>query len=244
MTRLVAIVPIALLIAAAPRQPDSTRLVWPPAPDTPRVEYLEEIRCDELDREAGFFGKVKRFLGGAAPDEKLALPFDVLVQGRTLYMTCRNLPALVAVDLDAMSYRLYDCDDDPLACPIAVSGDGSAVFVTDSEARAVYRLSGDRLEALITEGLSRPTGIAVLSGPKRLYVVDTGDHTLKIFDYDGDLIRTVGGHGGPSEGLNYPTFAAEAGGDALLINDALNYRVKRFDADGGLIAMFGEEGDG
>ena len=42
---------------------------------------------------------------------------------------------------------------------------------------------------------------------------------------------------------NFPTFAtgAEAG---ILVNDTMNYRIKKFGASGDLLAAFGEEGNG
>jgi hypothetical protein len=134
--------------------------VWPPPPDQARVEFVREIRCEDLGQESGFFGKIGRILGGSDPDENLHLPFDVL--------------------------------------PV----DGHTVFV-----------------------------------------VDTGDHKIKVFDLDGNLTGEIGGRGEADGDLNFPTFAAGLG-TGILVNDTMNYRVKRFGGAGELLSAFGEEGNG
>lgn len=243
--RLVQLITISLaLLFAGSTAAELPRPVWPPAPDQPRVEYLGEIQCRDLKRQTGFFGKIKRLIGGGLPDERLSYPFDVLLSGGALFLTCQNLPALVKVDIDQKTYRVYDSGSLPLNYPVALCAAGELVFLTDSENAAVYRLAEDKLQPLITTGLIRPTGIAAVEDKQRLYVVDTGDHTIKIFDFTGKFIRTIGDHADSTVGLNYPTFAVSTADGTILINDALNYRIKRFDGEGKLLTVFGREGDG
>ncbi|MEN8008393.1 MAG: SMP-30/gluconolactonase/LRE family protein [Candidatus Krumholzibacteriota bacterium] len=217
--------------------------VWPPPPDQARVEYVTEIRCGDLDQESGLLGKIGRFLGGDDPDDRLGLPFDVLPVGEILYLTCQDLPALVRVDPVKESYRLYRCDDRPLDTPVALAAGGEAVFVTDSGNGTVYRLDEDDLEPWVSEGLARPTGLAVSADGETVFVVDTGDHKIKVFDLDGHLQGEIGGRGDTDVDLNYPTFATGAG-NGFLVNDTLNYRMKKFAGTGDLLEAFGEEGNG
>jgi hypothetical protein len=218
--------------------------MWPAPPDEPRVEYIGEIDCAALRLKSGFFGKVKRLISGKSEKESIGLPFDLLVRDRTLFMTCQNVPALVQVNLDDNTYRLHMSDKNPFEYPIALCEADGAILITDSERGIVYRFRDGRIDQFVSDGLDRPTGIAALDGLRRLYVVDTGDHTVKVFDYEGNLVATIGEQAEPPAGLNFPTFATAAGADAVLVNDALNYRIKRFDGDGVLMSMFGEEGDG
>ena len=187
--------------------------------------------------------RVVRFIGGASEDEGISMPFDVVVWNGTLYLTCQNLAALVEVDPEEDSYRLHQCDDRPFAQPIALGvGDGE-IFVTDSGNGTVYRFDGRQVEPVIESGLVRPTGIAVAAATRRLHVVDTGDHAVKVFDFEGRPLSTVGERAAEDAGLNFPTFAV-ADGDAFLVNDTLNYRIKRFDEHGSLVSAFGHEGRG
>ena len=65
-------------------------LVWPPAPDTARIAFVGEIRCDDLKPDKGLLGSVARILGGTADDEKLSHPFDLVAIDGNIYMTCQT----------------------------------------------------------------------------------------------------------------------------------------------------------
>jgi hypothetical protein len=217
--------------------------LWPPPPDEPRVQYVSTIDCSSLRPQTGFMKRLVRFIGGAAEDETLGLPFDVLVGEEKLYLTCQNLAALVEVSPDAGTYRLHECEDRPFDHPIALGAGAGQVFVTDSGNGTVYRFDGRKVEPLIEDGLLRPTGIGVVTATRRLYVVDTGAHAIKVFDFEGRPLGSVGERAAADAGLNFPTFAV-TDGEALLVNDTLNYRIKRYDGDGALLSAFGREGDG
>lgn len=222
---------------------DVSSLFWPSAPDTARVAFLDEIKCEDLTPQSGFLGKLTRWIGGGSADEKLIYPFDIAVRGRSLYMVFQNIAALVEIDREKMTFKLHRCDNYPLVYPVSLCEGGEAIFITDPEAKAVYRYARGRLSRLIDHDLVRPTGIAALPEKERLYVIDTGDHRLKIFDYEGRLIKIVPDDGDSTLALHYPTFAVAAS-DEVFVNDGLNYRIRGFDPEGRHIMSFGKEGDG
>ncbi len=237
------LVGIFLVLSGSPDAGGASVPVWPPPPDAPRVEFLSEIDFDSLERQSGWWSRLARLIGGSDPDDTLGLPFDVLARGETLFLTCQNLAALVEVWPEEGKYRLHECDERPFAQPIALEAVGGNVYVTDSGNGTVYRFDGERVEPWVTEGLVRPTGIAAVDGSRRLSVVDTGAHDVKNYDLGGELLSTVGERAASDEGLNFPTFAA-SDGEVLLVNDTLNYRIKRFDRAGELHSAFGREGSG
>ncbi len=234
---------IFLLVSAATAADKPTELVWPPSPDTARIAFLGEIRCDRLNPKTGFLGKLTRLIGGKSDDEQLSYPFDIAAGEKSLFIICQNIPALVEIDRDDMTFKLHRCKDAPFVYPVSLCRSGSDIFITDPEAQAVYRFSDGKVSQFINHGLIRPTGIAALPSEKRLYVIDTGDHTLKVFDFDGQLIRTSPDDKDSTFSLHYPTFAASAD-HQILVNDGLNYRIRRFDSDGRQVLAFGKEGDG
>lgn len=94
-----------------------------------------------------------------------------------------------------------------------------------------------------------------------VYVVDAGNHTVRKFSPDGDLILTLGtpgvhsetghdgatttsiSHAGPP--FNLPTKAAIGPGGDIYVSDGYgNARIHRFDAAGRLIVSWGEPGRG
>ncbi len=232
---LTVLLPVGAAMAAGP--------VWPQAPAPARVRFVRQIPLADLSRHRSFLGRVGRLIGGGDDAEQLSRPFDLLVRGDQLILTCQGNDRLVVVDLADRSFRLVGCQKRPLVSPIALAVAGDEVYVSDSGSGAVYRLAGDKLEPWLTTGLLRPTGLAAVPGTELLLVVDTGDHSLKFFATDGSLVRTVGRRGEANAELNFPTFAATASA-SVLVNDTLNYRIKRFDGTGTLMDGFGGEGDG
>jgi DNA-binding beta-propeller fold protein YncE len=233
----------ALLVLLAVSAKTSTAPVWPPPPDAGRVAYEGEIRCADLKPDKGLFGSIVRVIGGRGEDDvDLELPFDVVAMGERLYMTCQRVPALVEVNPGTKRFRLLECEELPFESPVALCSDGAAVYVTDGGSAAVYRFDGERVSPLIIDGLERPTGIAWGDNPGTLYVVDTGNHRIEMFDASGRPTGSLGERGGEDEGFNYPTFVS-ARDSLLLVNDTLNYRIKVF-ANEALLTAIGREGDG
>jgi sugar lactone lactonase YvrE len=224
---------------------ESGRLVWPPAPDTARLEYVGQIACEDLTPRGGFLSKIKRLIGGKSNSDDLSLPFDVVATERSLFLVCQNIGALIEVDRKKEQFRLHQNSKKPLIHPVSLCDGGEGrIFITDSQGRAVFIYSDGKIQPLIDSGLTRPTGIAAIPSLKRLFIVDTGEHNLKVYNYDGRFIKTVFAREDSLRQLNYPTFAASSGKAEILLNDALNHEIKRIDADGKLIHTFGQEGDG
>jgi sugar lactone lactonase YvrE len=64
-----------------------------------------------------------------------------------------------------------------------------------------------------------------------LYVTDTGNKRIEVFDANGQFVRTFGGGGEEPGKLNEPVGLA-IDGDQLLVVDAWNNRIQRLDRDG------------
>lgn len=217
--------------------------VWPPAPDTARVAYLDELRCDQLNPKSGLLGKLGRLFAGKSEQESLSLPFDIVVRDGSLFMVCQNIAALVEVDRDKKTFKLHRCEESPFVYPVSLCRGGDDIFITDPEAQAVFRFSKGKVTRFIDRDLIRPTGIAALPDENRLYIIDTGDHRLKVFDFDGRPVKVVPDGDDPEKALHYPTFAASSD-QGVLVNDGLNYRIRGYDPDGNQVVAFGREGDG
>jgi DNA-binding beta-propeller fold protein YncE len=131
--------------------------------------------------------------------------------------------------------------------PVGVVVDDSGrVYVADSLANRVFVF--DRGRDLIGEigvgVLGRPTGLALSPAQDRLYVVDTGDCRIVIFDLKGRKLDEFGRRGGAPGEFNAPTYITVAPGGSLAVSDSLNFRVQTFESDGSPKAVFGEPGDG
>jgi uncharacterized protein (TIGR03663 family) len=116
---------------------------------------------------------------------------------------------------------------------LAPNGGGAAGAVTAD----VYKLVARSVFGT-TQGLNQPRGAAV--GPQgTLYVVDTGNNTIKIFNPDGSLRRSVGGPGSGPGQFNEPRgIAVDAQGN-IYVADTWNARVVKLNPEGEFVTSWG-----
>lgn len=113
---------------------------------------------------------------------------------------------------------------------IASSEDG-LVWVVDAELGEVFVLgpAGEPQRSFGAGTFKRPTGIALDEGRRHVYVADTHAHDIKVFDWAGKPLRTLGRRGEAPGEFNFPTHLHFAR-DELYVSDTLNNRVQVFPA--------------
>jgi sugar lactone lactonase YvrE len=130
--------------------------------------------------------------------------------------------------------------------------DADRLFVSDSVARRVMVFNAEhKPEASITEGLASPGGLAIDNENRFLYVADSDNDQVMVYDADPPykLLRRIG-TGGKKHTLTdpgnlaMPSNVAVDGDGNLYVTDTLNNRVQIFDADGNFLRTFGKAGDG
>ena len=95
------------------------------------------------------------------------------------------------------------------------------------------------------EGQMRsPSNIAIShppTGKSEVFVLDTWNHRVQVFDVDGKFIRSWGSEGSGSGQLLRPKWL-EVVGEEVLVVDAGNHRIQVFDRSGKLLRGWGSHG--
>ncbi|MBI3755027.1 MAG: tetratricopeptide repeat protein, partial [Deltaproteobacteria bacterium] len=86
-----------------------------------------------------------------------------------------------------------------------------------------------------------PAGIAV-SSDNRIYVVDSENNRVQIFDQAGQFIKAFGAKGKEAGQFRMPYGIAIGADGKLFVTDSKNSRVQVFDKDGGFLYGFGRDG--
>lgn len=233
-----------------PRPANAAPIVWPLPPEKTRIRFLRAISTSEdVAGEKGFWSRIWDFIAGTSV-EGIIKPYGVTVDssGRLL-VADTGFRRVHVFDLKKNKYDFFDNadreGDTKLKTPISVAVDADDnVYVSDSTYQKVfvYDRKGDFLYPI--DAGEKPTGVAVNKKSKRLYIVDTGSHSVGIYDLKGRNIKNFGTLGAEDANFNFPVdVSLDKNGDVYVI-DAMNYRVKIFDADGNLKTVFGRQGDG
>ncbi len=242
--------PACRLFAAAP--PD---IVFPPAPDEPRVRFVRAIsgKADLAGKGASAWGKIwKTVTGDEQEGAALMRPYGVWAQGGRIFVADTEGSSVAILDLDKKVVgRIGAGAQERLTSPISVAVDlSSRVFVTDSAVNLVKAYSPDgkilwQAGSLGAKGgeLKKPTGISIGHGGEVL-VADTGNSRIVALSSDtGAYMREFGKNGsGPGE-LSVPANLWVEPDGTVLVSDSILCRVQAFSPEGKPLFNFGECGN-
>ena len=256
--------------AAGPRKFafDPKALVWPSPPNTARIRWLDYFAGEKIDYAEAAKTKAKaswmdRLAGSQSDAEKAASktfpfqlvgPYGIAVDSKGLvYVADQRVgavfifnPATHDTELIRNGYEAHFGWINGLAID-----DDDRLFVSDAKMHRVMIFNAKRVvEGQITDGIVDPVGLAIDTTNRFLYVVDTQQDQVLVYDADTlKLLRRIG-TGGKNHFLTTPGdfgapqgVAVDADGN-VYVTDTLNNRVEIFDADGAFISTFGKAGDG
>ncbi|MCP4667304.1 MAG: 6-bladed beta-propeller [Deltaproteobacteria bacterium] len=257
-TRVAAIAALALTLAAGgchwagpqKREPLPV-IVWPKAPEIPRVRFVNAISRPEDLRITG--SMFKRFLSSLVGRARASMgsPYGVAadVSGR-LYVVDPFQGVVHLFDAKENDYYSFVVAEAGLSSPIGIAMDDKTgrVYITDSK-QGVVKVFGDRGKKAVGEigrgTLKRPTGIAIHEKQGELLVVDTLAAAIVRYSLRDYRMKGVFGGAGRKQGrLHYPTNIWVTADSRILVSDSLNFRVQVFSPAGRFIKTFGSPGDG
>ncbi|MDP6314547.1 MAG: hypothetical protein QGF76_09755, partial [Arenicellales bacterium] len=88
-----------------------------------------------------------------------------------------------------------------------------------------------------------PYGIA-FDGSGNVYVADTYNHRVQVFDSSGNFLRKWGSRGSANGQFRYPPGIAVDGSGNVYVADTYNHRVQVFDSSGNFLRKWGSYGSG
>ncbi|MEK6674891.1 MAG: hypothetical protein AABZ47_04460 [Planctomycetota bacterium] len=224
---------------------------WPAAPAAPRVRYVGSLRsAADLRPVRKTWKRLGELLVGKKEPEKLYGPRAVVCthDGQRVWIADPGGRCLHLFDLQRREYKkIQRIGGSPLLSPVGLClGSGESIYLCDSEALAIHRLSsrdGAWIETLrLPDELLRPAAVFYDDAKQVLWVVDVLGHDLKVLDPDGSLLKIVGRRGTKPGEFNFPCDLAMGNG-VLWIADAGNHRVQAITPEGEPVAAFGQVGD-
>jgi len=262
---------------AAPAKPDEkkvsfdlSKIVWPNPPAVARILWKSEFTGQKIDPAAfkkGASAKQKqkwmdRLAGTKTQAEQeqdipfqLLRPFGLAVDSKgKIYVADQSVGAIFifnAENTDVQMIRNKHEGSFGLIYGLAID-DNDRLFVTDIKMRhvAVFNAKHQEETSFGADFLGRPGGIAIDTENRLLYVVDTENDVVAVFDADSfKLLRKIGTPGkkhtltAPGT-FSLPSSVAVDKDGNVFVTDTFNNRVEVFDADGMFISTFGKAGDG
>jgi DNA-binding beta-propeller fold protein YncE len=230
---------------------DPSTLVWPMAPDKPRVRFIEmwenNLQIEPVrkrtwaDRLAGVSDKnmVEDFgkPAGVATDSKGRI-FIASLNRSIVYVIDREHRQLLRIAGDnGIGFR----------SPVGiVVDDKDNVYVSDSQLHMVAKFN-PQMKMVATfgsdAGMVSPAYMAFDEQRRRIYVTDTRAQTIFVFDVDSlKLLTKVGRFGNKKDQFQYPVgIAVNRNDGSFAVTDTGSCSVKVFNADYKFVRTFGTQ---
>jgi DNA-binding beta-propeller fold protein YncE len=250
---------------------DISKIVWPNPPAIARIKFMDQFTGQRIDPDLFPKGNARKAkqkwmdrLAGTEPVSQVdlsKLPFQLMSpygvafdSAGKIYAADQSVGAIFIFNPETKDVELIGNGRQAtfgLIMGIAID-DNDRLFVSDTKMHRVLVFNAKHeQEASIGAGmLANPNGLAVDAENRLLYVVDTGNDVVDVFDADSlKLLRKLGKpnhkHDQTDPGLfSLPTNVAVGPEGTVYVTDTFNDRVESFDADGNFIATFGKNGDG
>jgi len=249
---------------------DTSKIVWPNPPAIARIRFVDLFTGEKVD--PNLFSKKNEKpkqkwmdrLAGTTPVEDIRvkeLPFQLI---RTYGVAVDSKGLIYAADQGVGAIFIFN--PETKAVELIANGkqahlgmisglamdDNDRLFVADVKLHRVDVFnSKHQLEAAFgAEVLATPASIAIDTENRFVYIVDTQNDVVDVFDADNfKLLRKLGTPGNKHTLTAPGTFSLPEGvavdkDGNVYITDTFNDRVEIFDADGGFIRTFGKNGDG
>jgi DNA-binding beta-propeller fold protein YncE len=224
-------------------------IVWPEPPEVARVKYIGQLSSElDLKREVSFDKALQHFIFGKPNIGAMLSPKAVVFdQMQRVFVADNSGGVIHMMDMKNRRYKQFSklADGKSLRSPVALSLIESDIYVVDSilASICVFTSTGTFKFSFGSDILQRPSGIAYSQIGQKIYVSDTKQHAVYIFDTDGKYIKKIGERGIGRGKFNFPTclWADKAG--KLYVSDTLNYRVQIFARDGSFIFEIGKHGN-
>lgn len=258
----------AMTFLTAPEPP----VVWPPAPDAPRVRYVGSLTgSEDIGMQKPFGQVMDELLYGPKPPDRFVSPHAIAVDatGNRVAVADVSGKCVHLFDIAARTYQNltrvawpeptgttppewrsasqdrteHTVVGSPLDTPVAVCWAGDKLWVADSKVGGLAVFDADGRG--IWHGLGkmqRPAGVAYCTANQLCYVTDSLAHRVVVFDRQGSIVSQFGSRGGGPGQFNVPSHV-DCAGERLVVADSLNFRVQVLGLDGSPIHVFGRKGD-
>lgn len=237
---------LALALSGCADKAASVRVLWPPPPNKPYLEWIGTY-ASRGDLQKQGFSKVSEKLIGKDAEPVLKTPFGVASPGNGIvYISDIHLKNVAIFDLNKGLVEMLSAGsvfDLPLGMAVDSAGN---LYVADGGYANVKVFSPDR-KPLFSFGskkeFDKPAFLAINERLKRIYVSDAIGSRIVVFDMAGKHLFSFGSKGNREGEFYSPQGLAVDSQDRLFVADMFNARVQVFDADGKFKYTFGKRGD-
>ena len=241
----------ALLISgcATPEKPitgsqQASEIIWPSPPLKPRIKYLYQFaKPVDLEIHESLLSRLWGWISGRSLSTGMVRPYSITVKDQLIAVTDPGKKTVHLFNTATSHYLQIDkADNTYFASPVGVTISDNHIYISDSKLGKIFIFTIEGEFVRTIDDLKRPTGLYFDRNKNRLYVSDTLNHQVVIYNSKGQKEFSFGQREQDKGDFNFPSHLV-LDNDRLYVNDTMNFRVQTFDLDGKYISSFGKHGD-
>jgi len=216
-------------------------------PDPPKIKYIKAIRGGSDFKKSSATTDI---LLGAQASFLLKKPMGVFVGPDKRIMVSDTAAADVFVfdPVNRAASSLGHKGVRGMFKPVGIGFDSKGrYFVADTQRDDVLVVNnqGQTVGELEPEvPFEQPSGLVIDESHNKLYITDTHNHHINVFELDTlKFIKAIGRRGSEEGEFNFPSHIAVDEKGKLYVVDTMNGRVQIFDHEGRFLRAFGQFGD-
>ena len=221
-----------------------TPVIFPPPPDTTRIQYLTHFSSSEdlKEKRGGFH----RYLFGEDEPLSIIKPYGVTVHKNRVYISDTGLAGLVILDLSEETFEYFIPGGKgqlklPINCCVDERG---TIFIADANREQVVVFDSERkyVHAFGEAENFKPTDVEIHRG--KIWVSNVQDHSVFVYSADSyELIDRIPGVEAEEEGFIRQSTNISINNDILYVSDFGDFNVKQFSSQGEYLGVFGGYGN-
>jgi hypothetical protein len=220
-------------------------VLYPPPPDTARMQYLTSISGSEF---MGNRTRFATFVMGAEAAAHMVKPYGINFRNGKLYICDPGIGGLEILDFEKGKYKTFTPGStgqlkSPLNCYVDKN---EYLYVADPGRHelVLYDSAGNYLGKVNDTGVFKPTDVMVYQD--EIWVTNPDNHRLNVYDRKThQFIKYFAEqYGVGDDGFLYSPFNVFITEDIIYVTDFGDFKIKQYDRNGKFITAIGSYGTG
>jgi len=221
-----------------------TLVIFPPPPDTTRIQFLTHFSNSE--DMIGKRGGVHRYLFGEEEAISIINPYGVTVHKDRVYICDTGLAGLVVLDLSEGTFEYFIPDGKgqlrlPINCHVDERG---YIYIADANRKQIVVFDNERkyIHAFGETENFKPTDVEVHM--EKIWVSNVQDHSVSVYGAENyELLERIPGDDAGDGGYIRQSTNISISNNILYVSDFGDFNIKRFSTGGAFNGIIGGYGN-
>ena len=225
--------------------PGKSPVVYPPPPDTARIQYLTSfsVSTDITGQRSGFM----RMIAGSEAPFPVTKPYGVSIQKGKIYVCDSKISGLEIFDLEESSFEVFNPTGRgtlkrPVNCAVDTEG---MLYVADTERKdvVIFDKNGEYASSIMDRPDMKPVDVCVYRD--KILLLDLKNQQVRVYTKKTHaFLYSIPDSNAAKEAMLFSPTNMCVSNDSIYVSDMGDFNVKVYSIDGRHLSTIGSHGSG